>query len=119
MRSELMQRLRGKRWWFLIALWTLALFGVTLLVRIGAERAIVSNGGLPAQADLDYGATMFGALMLFTLVLVCLVIPSLTSTSVNSERAQGTFAVLQATLLRPHEILLAKLLSGLIVTVGF
>jgi ABC-2 type transport system permease protein len=108
--SEITQRVRGRRWWLLLILWTLVLFGLTWIVYTGMSRTGTGDA---------IGPPMFGALMLFTLALVCLVVPSLTSTSINGERNQGTFAVLQATMLRPAEIFAAKLVSGLIIAAAF
>jgi len=118
--SEIKQRIRGKRWWILLGIWTLVLAALTFTVRLASLSALRSarNFG-QAVGDAPVGPAMFGSLMLFTLTLICLVVPSLTSTSVNSERDKGTLAVLQATMLRPYEIFFAKFLSGLIVALAF
>lgn len=118
--GEIKQRIRGKRWWIILALWTLVLAGLTYLVRWAATSALENARRFGEDLGEEFiGPAMFGFLMLFTLTLICLVVPSLTSTSVNSERDRGTFAVLQATLLRPHEIFLAKFVSGLAVSGAF
>ncbi|MGH2699870.1 MAG: ABC transporter permease [Actinomycetota bacterium] len=118
--SEIKQRVRGKRWWILLSLWVTVLAAVTFLARLGAQAQLRSFGGFGEDVGgIPLGPTMFGSLMLFTLSLICLVVPSLTSTSVNSERDRGTFAVLQATLLKPQEIFLAKFASGLLVALAF
>lgn len=117
--SELRQRVRGKRWWILLVAWVLVLFGLLLMVRQAASRALSQTTfdelGNPLSRIIDapLGPAMFGSLMLFTLILVCLVVPSLTSTSINGERDRGTLAVLQATLLRPWAIALAKFVSAM------
>lgn len=113
--SELRQRIRGKRWWVLLIVWFLVLFGFTALVREGAKAAFSWQ---PEFAD-PVGIVMFGSLVLFVLGLICLVIPSLTSTSINGERDRGTLAVLQSTMMRPHQILLAKSISALITAAAF
>lgn len=113
--SELRQRIRGKRWWGLLAIWFLVLYGFTALVRQGAKHAFSFE---PEFAD-PVGIVMFGSLVLFVLGLMCLVIPSLTSTSINGERDRGTLAVLQSTLMRPHQILIAKLGSAMIAATAF
>ena len=118
--SEIKQRIRGKRWWILLSLWIVVLAGVTLLARIGAQASLRSYGQFGENVSgAEIGPSMFGFLMLFTLSLICLVVPSLTSTSVNAERDRGTLAVLQATLLRPHEIFVAKFASGMLVAIAF
>ncbi|MGH2774984.1 MAG: ABC transporter permease [Actinomycetota bacterium] len=118
--SEIKQRIRGKRWWILLSLWVVVLAGVTLLARISAKAQLRSFGQFGEDVGgVPIGPTMFGFLMLFTLSLICLVVPSLSSTSVNSERDRGTLAVLQATMLRPFEIFLAKFASSMLVALAF
>ncbi|MDQ3941109.1 MAG: ABC transporter permease, partial [Actinomycetota bacterium] len=51
--------------------------------------------------------------------LACVILPSLTATSINGERDRGTLAVLQATLLRPWEIVAAKLIAAMITAAAF
>lgn len=120
MLSEIKQRIRGKRWWILLALWTLVLAGLTFLVRMASVASLENARRFDVvTGDVPIGPAMFGSLMLFTLTLICLVVPSLTSTSINSERDRGTLAVLQATLLRPHEIFAAKFMSGMAVSLAF
>jgi ABC-type transport system involved in multi-copper enzyme maturation permease subunit len=113
--SELRQRIRGRRWWLLLALWTLVLAGLVALVRASMKRALE----FAPDPDVFVGATMFGSLALFVLALACLVLPSLTATAVNGERDRGTLAVLQATLYRPSEIIGAKFASAMITASAF
>ena len=113
-RSELRQRLRGKRWWVLLLIWTLVLFGLTWLSLKGAQQ---TQEFVSSTAPI--GPIMFGALALFVLGLSCLVVPALTSTSINSERNNGTLAVLQSTMLRGRDIVLAKFLAALISATAF
>ena len=113
--SELRQRIRGKRWWGLLLIWFLVLYGFTSLVRNGAKNAFSFQ---PEFAD-PVGIVMFGSLVLFVLGLMCLIVPSLTSTSINGERDRGTLAVLQSTMMRPHQIFLAKFISALITAAAF
>lgn len=120
--SELRQRVRGKRWWALLAIWTLVLFGLTALVRNGAqgEQQFVRDlGGNLAPELAPLGPVMFGSLALFVLGLACLVIPSLTSTAINSERDKGTLAVLQSTLFTARRILAAKFLGAMLAALAF
>ena len=113
-RSELRQRLRGKRWWLLLVIWTLVLFGLTWLSREGAKQTQEFT-----SSTAPIGPIMFGALALFVLGLSCLVVPALTSTSINSERTNGTLAVLQSTMLRGRDIILGKFLAALISATAF
>jgi ABC-type transport system involved in multi-copper enzyme maturation permease subunit len=120
--SELRQRIRVKRWWALLAIWTLILFGLTALVRNGAKGQQQFTADLPggfASELAPLGPVMFGSLALFVLGLACLVIPSLTSTAINSERDKGTLAVLQSTLFTARRILAAKFLGAMLSALAF
>lgn len=107
--SELKQRMRGKRWWVLLGLWFLLLLGLVALVRVGANQAADFAGEF-----VQVGPIMFGSLALFVLGLSCLIVPSLTATAINGERDRGTLAVLQSTLYRPRDLLLAKFAAAFI-----
>ena len=113
--SELKQRIRGKRWWILLTVWTLLLFGLLALVRLGAIRTARFAG----DAFIQVGPTMFGSLALFVLGLSCLIVPSLTATAINGERDRGTLAVLQATLYRPKDLLMAKFGAAFLTAAAF
>jgi len=127
--SELRQRIRGKRWWILLALWMFILTGLIALIRAAMMRArdysetAISREGhffepppFPSEA---IGQGMFGTLVLLILGLSCLIVPALTATSINGERDRGTLAVLQSTLYRPMHIVGAKFLAGWITAAAF
>lgn len=107
--SELRQRLRGKRWWIVLGIWFAVLLGLLALARAAAS----------GEPELLVGPFMFGSLALFVLLLACLIVPSLTSGAINGERQGGTLAVLQATLLRPWEIVAAKLGAAVVTAAAF
>lgn len=111
--SELRQRVRGRRWWIALAIWTLA-----LLVVVWATRSAAMSVSA-ASVSVSVGSSMFAVLALFTIGLACLLLPSLTAGSINGERQSGTLAALQVTLYRPHEIYLAKLAAAGITSAGF
>lgn len=114
-RSELKQRLRGRRWWILLLIWMAVLLLVTALVREAALTQAEFERSFGGGTDfVEIGPTMFGTLVLFVLGLMALVVPALSSTSINSERERGTLALLQSTLYRPHEIALAKFTSSFV-----
>ena len=113
--SELRQRVRGKRWWILLAIWFAILLGLVVLIRAAMIRSLEFN---PDPA-VDIGSIMFGSLALLVLAFACLIVPSLTATSVNGERDRGTLAILQATTLRPWQIVTAKFLAALVTTIAF
>ncbi|MBW3594834.1 MAG: ABC transporter permease [Actinobacteria bacterium] len=110
--SELRQRMRGKRWWILLGIWFAVLLGLIVLIR----QALVSTS---PDHDLEVGVVMFASLALLVLALACLVVPALTATSINGERDRGTLAILQATALRPWEIVAAKFIAALVTTAAF
>ncbi len=110
--SELKQRIRGRRWWYLLVAWTATLSFLLLQVRGAALNTLVER---PEYV----GPIMFGSLMMMVMGLSALVIPSLTATSINGERDRGTLAILQATLYRPWEIALAKLGAACITATVF
>lgn len=114
-RSELQQRIRGKRWWILLTIWFFVLLGLVALIRGGTKRAL----DFSPDPNLQLGAIMFGSLALLVLGLACVILPSLTATSINGERDRGTLAVLQATLLRPWQIVAAKLIAAMVTTAAF
>lgn len=113
--SELRQRIRGKRWWILLTIWFGILLGLVALIRGATKRALEFN----PEPNLQLGAIMFGSLALLVLALACVILPSLTATSINGERDRGTLAVLQATLLRPWQIVAAKLIAAMVTTAAF
>ena len=113
--SELRQRIRGKRWWILLGIWFAVLLGLVALIRA----AIVRGLEFSPDPSVEVGSIMFGALALLVMGLSCLIVPSLTATSINGERDRGTLAILQATTLRPWQIVAAKFLAALLTTIAF
>jgi ABC-type transport system involved in multi-copper enzyme maturation permease subunit len=115
--NDLRQRVRARRWWILLGLWTLVQFLILIPVREAGESAQVFQFG--PEASFGLGPLMFGTLALLVLGLTCLVIPSLTATAINGERERGTLAVLQTTLYTPVDIALAKFASAWITATAF
>jgi hypothetical protein len=109
-RLEFRLRIRAGRWRWLLAIWFLLLALVATGTRAGFARGVT---GPSAQTLAQYrGAAMFGVLMLVVLALSLLVSPALAAQSVNGDRARGTLAPLQVTLLRPAEIAVGKLVAS-------
>jgi ABC-type transport system involved in cytochrome c biogenesis permease component len=107
MRLELRQRVRSSRWQLM-----LGLFFLTIGVLSGLVMAV-------SGFDDSSGSFLYGAVAWLVLTLGLLVAPALTSTSVNGDRASGTLAPLQMTLLSPAEIAVGKLLAGWITSLAF
>ncbi len=99
----------------LVVLWATSLFLIMIPIRMAGERSQRFFRG----RDFDLGPLMFGSLALLVLALSCLVIPSLTAMAINGERDRGTLAVLQASLLRPLDIVLAKFFAALLTSGAF
>ncbi len=107
MRLELRQRVRSSRWQLM-----LGLFFLTIGILSGLVMAV-------SGFDQGSGSFLYGAVAWLVLTLGLLVAPALTSTSVNGDRAAGTLAPLQMTLLSPAEIAIGKLLAGWITSLAF
>ncbi len=107
MRLELRQRVRSSRWQLM-----LGLFFLTVGILSGLTMAV-------SGFDEGSGSFLYGAVAWLVLTLGLLVAPALTSTSVNGDRASGTLAPLQMTLLSPAEIAIGKLLAGWITSLAF
>jgi ABC-type transport system involved in multi-copper enzyme maturation permease subunit len=110
-RLEVRQRIRSTRWIVSLAVFGLIVGGVTTLTWAVARTA----GGSGEQT----GPTMFGFIVFFVLFLGLLVSPTLSATAINGDRAAGTLATLQVTLLSPAEIVLGKLLASWLASLAF
>jgi ABC-type transport system involved in multi-copper enzyme maturation permease subunit len=100
---ELRQRVRSTRWVAALVVWFVVVGGLTLLIS-GAASTL---GGRATN-----GAAVFAGVVALVLGLGLLVTPTLASTAVNGDRAAGTLATLQVTLLTPAEIVVGKVLAA-------
>ncbi|WP_193105962.1 ABC transporter permease [Brachybacterium sp. FME24] len=110
---ELRQRVRSVRWYVALGVFTVVLFGIGLLAL--APALVSSEWGAVAPV----ARVMFSLQMLLVLFAMLLVTPALSAGSINGDRSAGTLATLQASLLSPLEIVLGKLLAGLITGLAF
>ena len=110
---ELRQRLRSKRWYVALAVWTRVMMGIGAL---GLGPTLYS-----AQWDEvgPIAAMVFSLQMILVLFAMLLVVPALSAGSINGDRTAGTLATLQASLLSPAEIVLGKLLAGFLTGLAF
>lgn len=115
---ELRQRVRSTRWVVSLVVFGVVVGVVTALTYYVARQ---TTGGMPADTELaaTTGRTMFGFIVFFVLFLGLLVSPTLSATSINGDRANGTLATLQVTLLSPAEIVLGKLLASWVASLAF
>lgn len=107
-RLELRQRVRSSRWLVVLAIWVAVIGFFTWLTDVAVDPAPDTPAGVPDPS----GGVMFSVVAFLVLSLGVLVAPALSATSVNGDRAAGTLATLQVTLLSPAEIALGKLLAA-------
>jgi len=107
---ELRQRVRSTRWKIMLALW-----GIVLALLCGGLTMLVV-----AEQARDFPAPMLYDITLgFVLLIGLIVAPTLSATSINGDRADATLALLQATALRPGEIVVGKLLAAWAAALAF
>ena len=104
---EMKQRLRSRGWYVLLGVW---------FVVIGLVAAFTA---WVAGEEPDAGQVLFELMVAFVLFFGLLVAPALSANAVNGDRAAGTLAVLQVTLLRPGQLLAGKWLASWAASLGF
>lgn len=110
---ELRQRIRSRRWYVALAVWTVALMVIGLVIL--APTALVDDGSsFRATARI-----VFSLQMLLVLFAMLLVLPAMSAGSINGDRNAGTLATLQSTLVSPLEIVLGKLLASWLTGLAF
>lgn len=118
---ELKQRLRSRGWYIMLAIWFLLTGLVTWLTWASwdasqaAQRAY--SGFTPEQTGP--GSMIFEVVLAFVLIFALLVAPALSANAVNGDRAGGTLAILQVTLLQPGQILWGKFFAAWFAALGF
>lgn len=110
---ELRQRIRSVRWYVALGVWTLVLLGLGLLALVPAMYTSQWITVAPVAR------VMFSLQMVLVLIAMMLVTPALSAGSINGDRTAGTLATLQASLLSPVEIVLGKLLAGILTGLAF
>lgn len=104
---EMKQRLRSRGWYILLGVW---------FVVIGLVAAFTA---WVTDQQTDAGQVLFELMVAFVLFFALLVAPALSANAVNGDRAAGTLAVLQVTLLRPGQLLAGKWLASWVASLGF
>ena len=118
---ELKQRLRSRGWYIMLAIWFLLTGLVTWLTWASwnasqaAQRAY--SDFTPAQTGP--GSMIFEVVLAFVLLFALLVAPALSANAVNGDRAGGTLAILQVTLLQPGQILWGKFFAAWFAALAF
>lgn len=110
---ELRQRIRSVRWYVALGVWTVVLLGLGLLA---LAPALYTSQWITVA---PVARVMFSLQMVLVLIAMMLVTPALSAGSINGDRTAGTLATLQASLLSPVEIVLGKLLAGVLTGLAF
>jgi ABC-2 type transport system permease protein len=105
---ELRQRVRGKAWYILLGVFTLLVALVTLLLWLSLS-----------AFGQDTGAGIFSTLIFFVLLLGMLVSPAVSGNAINGDRASGTLATTQVTLITTWQLVLGKFFAAWITALAF
>ena len=108
---ELRQRVRSTRWRVMLVVW-----GVVLVLLCGGLSALA---GMMGGQHEDVILVLYDLTLSFVLGIGLIVAPTLSATSINGDRADATLALLQATALRSHEIVVGKLLAAWLAALAF
>lgn len=104
---ELRQRARSRWWLVMLGLWVAAIAGVTMLTVAALDDTS------------DAALFVFSVIAFVVLGLGMLLAPALSATSINAERAAGTLATVQATLLTPVQITVGKWVAAWLASLVF
>lgn len=108
---ELRQRVRSTRWRVMLVVW-----GVVLVLLCGGLSTLA---GMMGGQHEDVILVLYDLTLSFVLGIGLIVAPTLSATSINGDRADATLALLQATALRSHEIVVGKLLAAWLAALAF
>lgn len=113
-RLETRQRMRTRGWYVLLAVWFVV---IGLVTALAAYATGAGDGGIGMAEGV--GQTMFELVIAFVLFFGLLVAPALSANTVTGDRAAGTLAVLQNTLLTPGQLLAGKWLAAWVSSMAF
>jgi ABC-2 type transport system permease protein len=105
---ELRQRVRGTAWYILLGVFTVLVALVTLLLWL----SLGALGG-------DTAGGIFSTLIFFVLLLGTLVVPAVSGNAINGDRAAGTLATTQVTLISTWQLVLGKFFAAWISALAF
>ncbi len=105
---EIRQRVRSSGWYIMLGIWFVVIAAV-----VGLAALSVGVDGFGA------GQMMFELVVAFVLLFGMLIAPALSSNSITGDRANGTLAILQNTLLTPWQLLIGKWLAAWVASLGF
>jgi ABC-type transport system involved in multi-copper enzyme maturation permease subunit len=119
---ELKQRLRSRGWYIMLAIWFVLTGLVTWLTWASwnaSQEAQRAYPGYVAPPETGPGSMIFEVVLAFVLLFALLVAPALSANAVNGDRAGGTLAILQVTLLQPGQILWGKFVAAWAAALAF
>ena len=118
---ELKQRLRSRGWYIMLAIWFLLTGLVTWLTWASwnASQAAQRSYSDYVPEQTGPGSMIFEVVLAFVLLFALLVAPALSANAVNGDRAGGTLAILQVTLLQPGQILWGKFFAAWFAALAF
>lgn len=119
---ELRQRLRSRGWYIMMVIWFGLIWLVTALTWISwkAQSNYQSDfGGIGQAAVAGPGPLIFEAVLAFVLLFGLLVAPAFSANAISGDRAAGTLAIMQVTLLRPGQLLWGKFLASWFAALAF
>ena len=117
---ELKQRLRSRGWYIMLGIWFILTGLVTWLTWAAwnAQREAQRSFSNFVPPETGPGSMIFEVVLAFVLLFALLVAPALSANAVNGDRAGGTLAILQVTLLTPGQILWGKFLAAWAAALG-
>ncbi len=120
---EMKQRLRSRGWYIMLGIWFVVIGFVTALTWAGWNASMEVRNSMPvpdgAPEPAGPGSAIFEVVLAFVLLFALLVAPALSANAVNGDRAGGTLAILQITLLTPGQILWGKFCAAWLAAIAF
>ncbi|MGO3090534.1 MAG: ABC transporter permease [Galactobacter sp.] len=107
---EFRQRLRSRGFYWILGVWFVVILAITL--GVGASMG-------PAYGTDHNGQLQFELVLITVLILGSLVAPAFAANSISGDRAGGTLAVVQSTLVTPGQIMTGKWLAAWVSSLGF
>ncbi|QCU79028.1 ABC transporter permease [Citricoccus sp. SGAir0253] len=113
-RMDLRQRLRTRSWYVLLGAWFVVI-GLVTWAAFASYNVLSGMEGIGGGA----GRFVFEAVVGFVLGFGLLVAPAVSASGISGDRAGGTLAVVQVTLLTPAQLLVGKWLASWAVALAF
>ncbi|MBO1268158.1 ABC transporter permease [Arthrobacter sp. PO-11] len=119
---EMKQRLRSRGWYIMLGIWFALIALVSWLTWASWNASQQFMREMPDTMmgePSGPGSMIFEVVLAFVLLFGLLVAPALSANAVNGDRAGGTLAILQITLLTPGQILWGKFFAAWLVALAF